>query len=575
MFANRVWLAENFGVRQVLLLIYPLVLCSGFAAEKFNVDDVIHPVVVKLGTPKIIGELGEGHMAISSSSELAAGHVAQGLGRMNASWDFEAYRHFCEAAKIDSNCLMAYWGIAMSLAGSQHEFFSERKAAVDRMLDLLESEISAKETRWSDLEKRYAQAAGYLLTSGVRAAGQAFNALAVNYPADIQARLLSLFLLRDGFDSRGKPMVGQKRANEGIKKMLEQHPDHYSVMAFWVSSQAEAPLNVQKLREEVLPVARKLVKLLPKYPPYRLMLAHVEARCGNAALAIQAASDAAKSYKAYMNEEKVSLYDCDGWIRAKVYLAVLHEVKGDRAKAEEVSKELAGIMIDEERLFSRGSGLLLWEARNVGARIMMGRSDNSSFEKGQEILKTLPEEQWFKDKSFALAHRNCIAIYLAVRMAIADKDVKSSKALFDQFLLRVDALGKTQALASKTSSYASWARAMNTLLMMVPELRGLISQNEEGATRLSASTWFRSASDRQGSPSNLLPPPVDYPMKWRLGLFYLQEGRLEKAEEAFREGLVLRPNHLATLRGFYEVLKKMGKPKSAKVLEDRIEAVEK
>lgn len=109
--------------------------------------------------------------------------------------------------------------------------------------------------------------------------------------------------------------------------------------------------------------------------------------------------------------------------------------------------------------------------------------------------------------------------------------------------------------------------------MMVPELRGLIAQNEVGAIRLAAATWFRSASDRQGSPSNLLPPSVDYPMMWRLGLFYLQEGKLEKAEDAFREGLALRPNHLATLEGFQRVLKKMGKTQAAKLLEGRIEAV--
>lgn len=548
-------------------------LWGELGADDFKVEDVIHPVVLKLGKPKVIAALGEGHMAISSSSEIAASHVAQGLGRMNASWDFEAYRHFCEAVKADPDCLMAYWGIAMSLAGSQHEFFSQRKVAVDRMLDLLESEIAAKKIRWSDLEKRYAQAAGYLLTSGVRSAGLAFNSLSEKYPGDIQARLFSLFLQRDGFDSGGKPLIGQKKANEGIKKILEQYPEHLSVMAFWVSSQAETPWNVLMLREEVLPVARKLVKLLPEYPPYHLMLAHVEARCGNAALAIQAANDAANFYQAYMDEEKVDLYDCDGWIRAKVYLAALYEMKGEKIKAEQVGKELAQIKVNEERLFSRGAGLLLWEGRNVGARIMMGRSDIASFKKGQKLLETLPEEQWFKDKSFALPYRNCIAIYLAVRMAIADKDIKSSKALFDQFLLRVDALGKTQKLASKTSSYSDWARAMNTLLMMVPELRGLIAQNEVGAIRLAAATWFRSASDRQGSPSNLLPPSVDYPMMWRLGLFHLQEGKLEKAEDAFREGLALRPNHLATLEGFHRVLKKMEKTQAAKLLEGRIEAV--
>lgn len=560
-------------MRRTLLLIFHFLLWGELGADDFKVEDVIHPVVLKLGKPKVIAALGEGHMAISSSSEIAASHVAQGLGRMNASWDFEAYRHFCEAVKADPDCLMAYWGIAMSLAGSQHEFFSERKVAVDRMLDLLESEIAAKKIRWSDLEKRYAQAAGYLLTSGVRSAGLAFNSLSEKYPGDIQARLFSLFLQRDGFDSGGKPLIGQKKANEGIKKILEQYPEHLSVMAFWVSSQAETPRNVSMLREEVLPVARKLVKRLPEYPPYHLMLAHVEARCGNAALAIQAANDAANFYQAYMDEEKVDLYDCDGWIRAKVYLAALYEMKGEKIEAEKIGKELAQIKVNEERLFSRGAGLLLWEGRNVGARIMMGRSDIASFKKGQKLLETLPEEQWFKDKSFALPYRNCIAIYLAVRIAIADKDIKSSKALFDQFLLRVDALGKTQKLASKTSSYSDWARAMNTLLMMVPELRGLIAQNEVGAIRLAAATWFRSASDRQGSPSNLLPPSVDYPMMWRLGLFYLQEGKLEKAEDAFREGLALRPNHLATLEGFHRVLKKMEKTQAAKLLEDRIEAV--
>ena len=560
-------------MRRTLLLIFHFVLWGELGADDFKVEDVIHPVVLKLGKPKVIAALGEGHMAISSSSEIAASHVAQGLGRMNASWDFEAYRHFCEAVKADPDCLMAYWGIAMSLAGSQHEFFSERKVAVDRMLDLLESEIAAKKIRWSDLETRYAQAAGYLLTSGVRSAGLAFNSLSEKYPGDIQARLFSLFLQRDGFDSGGKPLIGQKKANEGIKKILEQYPEHLSVMAFWVSSQAETPWNVLMLREEVLPVARKLVKLLPEYPPYHLMLAHVEARCGNAALAIQTANDAANFYQAYMDEEKVDLYDCDGWIRAKVYLAALYEMKGEKIEAEQVGKELAQIKVKEERLFSRGAGLLLWEGRNVGARIMMGRSDIASFKKGQKLLETLPEEQWFKDKSFALPYLNCIAIYLAVRMAIADKDIKSSKALFDQFLLRVDALGKTQKLASKTSSYSDWARAMNTLLMMVPELRGLIAQNEVGAIRLAAATWFRSASDRQGSPSNLLPPSVDYPMMWRLGLFHLQEGKLEKAEDAFREVLALRPNHLATLEGFHRVLKKMEKTQAAKLLEGRIEAV--
>ena len=75
-------------MRRKLLLIFHFVFCAELTADDFKVEDVIHPVVIKLGKPKVIAALGEGHMAISSSSEIAAGHIAQGLGRMNASWDF-------------------------------------------------------------------------------------------------------------------------------------------------------------------------------------------------------------------------------------------------------------------------------------------------------------------------------------------------------------------------------------------------------------------------------------------------------------------------------------------------------
>ena len=54
------------------MLMCSLVVCGGLAAEEFKVDDVIHPVVAKLGKPKVIEALGEGHMAVSSSSEVAA-----------------------------------------------------------------------------------------------------------------------------------------------------------------------------------------------------------------------------------------------------------------------------------------------------------------------------------------------------------------------------------------------------------------------------------------------------------------------------------------------------------------------
>lgn len=561
------------GVKQLVLLLLVTMSCSLLRGEDFKVSSVIHPVVSEMVPPKIIEAFGKGHMAISTSSDDAAKHVAQGMARLNTSWDFEAYRHFCEAAKLDPDCLMAYWGITMCLAGSEHEFFEQRQIAVDRMLDLLESEEANKEDRWTDIERGYVQGAGALLTQGVRAAGETFKAISKKFPLDVQSKLFSLFLLRDGYDEFGKPLAGQLKTNEGLLEILQKHPENLSVMSFWVSSQSEAPLGGPGLRKDVLPIARKLVRLHPEYPPFQLMLTHVEARCGNAALAILAAEEAVKLYENHMKSQKVTVFDCEGWVRAKLYLVNLYETKGDHDDALTIAEGLAGVIVPRERVFSRGAGLLMWEGRTAGARIMMGQSDKASFYEGQKILETLPEEQWHKEQSFALLYRDCLAFYLGVRVAISVKDIKNGKIYYENLVKRARALEQTRKLASKTSTFSSWLRATNTLVIATTELQGMLAELETGATKLSAANWFKAAADRQGRPANLLPPKIDYPLELRLGNFYYSQGDFKAAGKTFRKGLDIRPNHLETLRGYHKALVKLGRTDDAALLAKRIEAV--
>ena len=554
----------------MLIRILPLIVASllfPLFAEEFQVSDVIHPAIAELSEPVVDKDFGKDQLMVSSSSAEAATHVAQGIARLNASWDFEAYRHFCAAAERDPDCMMAYWGIAMSLAGSAHEFYDQREVAVDRMLDLLEA------GKGVEIEKGYVEAGGRLLTGGVREAGQTFQAIAKNFPADIQSKLFSLFLLRDGFDDFGKPRPGQMKAREGLQEMVKEHPENLSVLSFWVSSQAEAPMDAEMLRSEVLPSARKLARLKPDYPPFALMLAHVEARCGNATLAIEACRTAITLFDEYMKVEKVPVYDCEGWVRAKVYLASLLATKGLFAEAIEVATELAGIEISKERVYSAGAGMILWEGRTIGARLEMGRSSKADFETGLKLLDLQKEEQWFKEQSFALGYRDCLAFYLGVRKAITAKDANAARGLYEQFIDRARAFEVNKALAAKTSSYSSWLRAANTLAVSASELRGLISEMETGAMKMAAANWYEAAAERQNRPTNLLPPVIDYPMEMRLGDLYLELDDADAAAKAYRKGLGIRPNHLQTLEGFHKALLKQGRKEDAREMEERIKAV--
>lgn len=551
-------------MRSFLLIALALVQLTEAAFDPLT---VIHPEVQKLGPPRVRPEFSVMKMAVSTKSEKAASHVIQGIVQLNAPWDFEAYRHFCEAAKADPDCVMAYWGIAMSLAGNNHEFFQERKVAIDRMLDLVENGAGV------DLEKGYVEAAGRLYANGTKAAGATYLAVSNKYPNDLQSRLLGLFLSRDGFDDFGTPREGQKACWEGLFELVKSNPESIPVVAFWVTSQSEAPLNGGVLENDVLPFARKLARLYPDYAPFHLTAAHVEARCGYAKQAIFYCQHAIALYETYMAEEKVSRFDCEGWVRAKVYLANLYAMKGEFEKSIPISQELAALKVTEERIFSKGASLILWEARTAGARLALMRNTKADLDAGLKMLDTFDEGQWFPAKSLSLGYRDCLAFALGVRKALLAKDLAGAKGLHQSFTARGKSFDESRMLARNTSSFSEWLRAKGVVLTLEPELYGLIQMEASGASKMAALNFFKAATDRQGRASNFLPPSIPYPMELRVGNYYLEQGDAASAATAFRSGFDRMPNQIEILRAYRSALLKLGKNDSAAQVAKQIESV--
>ncbi|MDB4354115.1 hypothetical protein N9Z02_02310 [Akkermansiaceae bacterium] len=535
----------------------------------FDPLTVIHPVVQKLPAPKIRPEFSVNPMAISTQSKVAADHVIQGMAYLNAPWDFEAYRHFCAAAKADPDCLMAYWGISMSLAGSHHEFFAERKNAIDRMLDLVEAGAGV------DLEKGYAKAAGHLYANGAKAAGFTYLAVSQKYPKDRQSKLLGLFLTRDGFDEFGNPGEGQRACWDGLLEMVTQNPEDSAVAAFWVASHAEAPLQGGILSKDVLPFARKLARLNPDMAPFHLTAAHVEARCGNAKRAIDYCAQAIKLYEGYMASDRVTKYDCDGWIRAKVYQASLYASKGEFEKSTVIAKELAALEVSKERVFSKGASLILWEARTLGARLALIRDTEEDLQAGMDMLTVFDAEGWFGEQSLALQYRGCLGYAIGARKALLAKDLKAAKGLHRSFIERGKIFDEGRALASTTSSYSEWLRAKGVIITLETELLGLIKMQETGASKMASLNFLKAAADRQGRALNFLPPAINYPMELRVGNYYLEAGDAESAAKAFREGYDRMPNHIEIMRAYRTALLKLGKNEAAAQVAKQIEDVKK
>ena len=562
---------DNFStnVKEMRIILIATLCLLNLAHADFDPLTVIHPVVQKLSLPQNRPEFSVPSIAVSTKSKAASGHVIQGIAHLNASWDFEAYRHFCEAVKADPDCLMAYWGISMSLAGRNHEFFKERKIAINRMLDLVEADAGV------DLEKGYAEAAGRLFANGARAAGQTYLAISKKYPNDRQSKLLGLFLTRDGFDEFGTPRSGQKKCWDGLLEMVKEDGDSIPVVAFWVASQAEAPGDGWLLAKDVLPFARKLARLNPDFPPFQLTAAHVEARSGNAKRAIGYCLQAINLYELYMEKDKISKFDCDGWVRAKVYLASLHASKGEFEQATKVSKELASLEVSEDRIYSRGASLILWEARTLGGRLALMRETSADLDAGLKQLDAVKKEGWFPKKSLSYTYRDCLAFALGLRKALAVNDLSAARGLHRSFTERGKIFEQELDLARNTSSISEWLRAKGAIVTLEAELLGLIHMQEAGASKLAALNFFKAAADRQSNALNFLPPVLNYPMELRIGTYYLESGDSENAAEALREGYDRMPNHIQILRAYRTALVKLGKIETAAKVAQQIEGVKK
>src|SRR5437870_5338275 len=62
----------------------------------------------------LMGNTGNVHFPVTTASPEAQKFIDQGIGQLHGFWYFEAERSFRQAAALDPDCAMAYWGMAMA-----------------------------------------------------------------------------------------------------------------------------------------------------------------------------------------------------------------------------------------------------------------------------------------------------------------------------------------------------------------------------------------------------------------------------------------------------------------------------
>jgi len=72
---------------------------------------------------KLLPGMGDTNMPVTTKSEEARKFFNQGISQMHSFWFLESERSFLQAAELDPDMAMAYWGIAVSAAGDYRPAF--------------------------------------------------------------------------------------------------------------------------------------------------------------------------------------------------------------------------------------------------------------------------------------------------------------------------------------------------------------------------------------------------------------------------------------------------------------------
>jgi tetratricopeptide (TPR) repeat protein len=287
------------------------------------------------------------HLAITTSNPKAQEFFDQGLAQLHSFWAVEAERSFLQAAELDPEAPMPWWGVAMISAGDYRPRFqieqlkiaygtdarstpNRAKAAAEKAMAL-----SAKAT---DLEKMYiVSIAARRLPSAVDSndgyiAG--LRAIIAKYPQEVEAKtFLALHLMRGYELPSHTPREGTMEAVGILRALLKEAPEHPGVHHYIIHG-----WEGSTFAKDAWPSCEKYAQLVTNIPHALHMPGHIYSQTGKFAEAEKSFGDAAANELGYIHAD--SLYGSGHHGHNVHYLSTAYAFDGKYDQAKEAARSL-------------------------------------------------------------------------------------------------------------------------------------------------------------------------------------------------------------------------------------------
>jgi hypothetical protein len=253
----------------------------------------------------------------------------------------EAEKVFAKVIDKDPECIMAYWGVAMS---NFHPLWAP-PGAEELQKGFKTISLARSLPDNSEREGEYIEAIATIfdgwekldLKTRMEKFVKATEAIYAKYPDDKEAAVFYALALRSSADPADKSFVKQKKAGEILNKMFSKAPDHPGIAHYLIHN-----YDYPELAELGLPAARKYAAIAANSAHAQHMPSHIFTRLGLWDEAIQSnvkSMDAAKCYAEKLGKQGHWDQELHG-LDYRVY-AYLQQGKDDLA--QEQVKYLAAI----------------------------------------------------------------------------------------------------------------------------------------------------------------------------------------------------------------------------------------
>jgi tetratricopeptide (TPR) repeat protein len=476
-------------------------------------------------------DLGDHHYEIRTAEPRAQRYFDQGLRLYYAFNHFEASRAFTEATRIDPDCAMCYWGIAISLgpninAPMDGSAVPPAWEATQKAVSLSGKVSERERLLISALENRYQENPPEDRSALDQAWADALIAGTKRFPEDNEIASLAAEALMDlspwdYWTRDSKPREHTQQILALLEGVLDRDPDHPGANHFYIHAvEAVDP-------QRALVAAERLAGLMPGAGHLVHMPGHIYIRVGRYEDAIEANRHAIHADETYIRDQRpeTGVYTLGYRPHNYDFLAFAASMIGREEMALETAEELARIT-PQDLLTQPGMTFMQHHyTRHLQMKVRFGKWDAILDEPAPSMDAPHARAMWHYARGRALS-------------------AKGNTGEAAEELARLREYANDPELASLKLEFN---KAGDVLAIAVQVLEGHLAVAKGDLS--TAIDRLRDAARLEDGLTYGEPPDWSVPVREELGWVLMQAGRKADAERVFREDLERFPRNVWSMRG--------------------------